>query len=85
VCLPDGALGALAREDLGVVARCTLLDEEAPYPAVLGARPDHDHVGEGGVADPLLLPVQDVAAVAENGGRRQGAGVAPGTRLGECE
>src|SRR5918997_3939852 len=73
VGLPDGALGALAREDLGTVARGALLDEEASYSTVLGARPDDDHVGEGGVADPALLTVQDVAAVPRYGGRGQGA------------
>src|SRR5918997_588707 len=85
VGLPDGALGAFAREYLGTVARRALLDEEAPYTAVLGSGPDHDHVGEGGVADPALLPVQDVAAVSGGGGRREGAGVAPGAGLGEGE
>ena len=45
-----------------VVAGRVLLDEEPLDLAVGGvARPDHDHVGDGAVADPALLAVEDVA------------------------
>src|SRR3712207_451564 len=85
VRLPRGALGALAGEDLCVVAGVVPLDEEAADPAVLGPGPDHGHVRERGVADPLLLAAQDVAAVSLDGRRRQGTGVGAGLGLGEAE
>src|SRR5215207_4528242 len=62
VRLPGGALGGLAGEDVGVEAGIVGLDEEAGDPAFRGPGPDHCHVREGGVADPLLLPAQHVAA-----------------------
>ncbi len=63
VRLPGGALGALAGEDVGPEARVVGLDEETQDLTFFGPGPDHGHVREGGVADPLLLPVENVAAV----------------------
>src|SRR5215210_6324859 len=83
--LPGGPLRALTGQDLGVVAGAVTLDEEAGDLFVLGAGPDHRDVREGGVADPLLLPVQDVAAVLLDRGRRQSAGIAPRVGLGKAE
>src|SRR5919202_887325 len=57
VRLPDGALAHLAGDELGGEAGGALLDEVAADVALLVAGPDYGYVGEGGVADPTLLPV----------------------------
>src|SRR5215208_5178276 len=63
VCLPGGALGGLAGEDVGLESWILGLDEDTGDLIVLGPGPDDSHVREGGVADPLLLAAQRVAAV----------------------
>src|SRR5215207_8552685 len=68
-----------------MVTRIVALDEEAGDPLVLCTSPDHGDVCERGVADPPLLPIQDVAAALLDGGCREGAGVAPGLGFGEAE
>src|SRR5215208_8283913 len=78
VCLPGGALGGLAGEDVGLEPRILGLDEETRDPIVLGPGPDHRHFREGGVADPLLLTTEYVAAFLLYGRRAQRARVAPG-------
>src|SRR3712207_1681896 len=83
--LPDGSLGTFARQNLDMVTGVVALDEEAGDLAVFVAGPDHRDVREGGVADPLLLPVQDVAAVLLDRGRLQRTGIAPSVGLGEAE
>ena len=58
VGLPDGPERALPVDAAGVVPGRALLDEEALDLAVGHvAGPDDDDVGDGAVADPLLLPV----------------------------
>ena len=65
VRLPDGAFAHLAFYELGGVAgvvRAVLVffeDEGFDLAVLYVAGPDDDEVGEGGVADPTLLPVQD--------------------------
>src|SRR5215203_1724924 len=65
VRLPDGALAHLARYELGGVAGLVLavlifFEDEGLDLAVFDvAGPDDDEVGEGGVADPTFLPVED--------------------------
>src|SRR5918995_1143472 len=76
VCLPGGALGGLAGEDVGLESWILGLDEETGDLIVLGSGPDHRHVREGGVADPLLLTAKHVAAVLLYGRRAQRARVA---------
>src|SRR5687768_3218157 len=83
VRLPGGPLGSLAGQDVGLESGVIGLDEKAGDPTVVGPGPYHGHVREGGVSDPLLLPVQDEAAVLLFGRRAQRSGIA--TRLRFCE
>jgi len=64
-----------------------LFDEEALHlPIVEIARPDHDHVGKGGVAEPGLRAVQyPSVAVTARGGVQAAGDARAGLRLGQCE
>src|SRR5918999_5973526 len=75
--LPGGALGRLAGEYIGPEPWILGLDEETGDLAFVCSGPDHGHVREGGVADPLLLTTEYVAAVFLYGRRTQRARVAP--------
>ena len=71
----------------GGQARRALLHHEALHLAIIGvARPDDDVVGEGGVPDPFLLPVEDPGvAVAAGGGGHAARHAGPDVRLGQPE
>src|SRR5690349_13200217 len=68
--LPDRPQRGFALDATGLVAGCPLLDEEPLHPAVGGvAGPHDDDVGDGALADPLLVAVEDPGvAVATSGG-----------------
>src|SRR5918995_6641800 len=83
--LPGGALGGLAGEDVGVEAGIVRLDQEAQDLTLFGSGPDHGHVREGGVADPLFLPVEHVTAVSLHRLRAKRPGIAPRLRFREAE
>src|ERR687898_966316 len=90
VRLPDGAFAHLALyqvrgEARVVLAVLVLLEHEGLYLPVLHvARPDYDEVGEGGVADPTLLPVQDPIVPVSPGRRLQHHGVGTVVWLGKA-
>ena len=85
VGLPRGALGDLPGDEGGLHAGRALLDDvgaDVPLPV---AGP-HDHeVGEDGVADPALLPVEDVAVAEVAGPGLEDDGVGSVVGLGEGE
>src|SRR5215212_9709414 len=87
VRLPDGALAHLARYELGGVAGVVLavlvfFEDEGLDLAVFDvAGPDDDEVGEGGVADPTLLAVQDPSVPVAPGCCFQHHGVGAVIRL----
>ncbi len=61
-----------------------LLDQEAAD-AALGARPDHRHVGDGAVGDPLLGAVEHPLVAVAAGGGAHAARVGAEVGLGEPE
>src|ERR687893_1420618 len=89
VGLPDGALAHLALYELGgvagvVLAALVFLQHEALDLAVLDVSgPDDDDVGEGGVADPTLLTVEDPLVAFAPGRRLEHDGVR--AVVGLCE
>ena len=69
----------------GGVAGGALLDQEAAH-AVVGLRPDHRHVGQGAVGDPLLRAVEHPGvAVACRAVVQHAAGVGAEVGLGQAE
>ncbi len=68
-----------------LVAAGSLLDQEAPDPAVLVPRPNHHHVGEAAVADPPLGSVQHVAVAVLPSARRQRDRIGAVIGLGQGE
>src|SRR5215207_5344412 len=74
--LPGGALGRLAGEYVGPEPWILGLNEETGDLTFVCSGPDHGHVREGGVADPLLLAAQHVAAVCLYGRSAQRARIA---------
>src|SRR5215207_5923887 len=83
VWLPDGSLAHLALYQLCGVAWMVLtvlvfLEHESLYlPVLYVARPDDDKVGEGGVADPTLLAVDDPSVPVAAGRTLKHHGVRP--------
>ena len=67
----------------GEAVEVPLHDEAADVAVQLG--PDHREVADRRVGDPVLGPVQDVAAVGRLGGRAHGGGVGAALRLGQAE
>ena len=84
--LPDRPERALAVDPPRVVAGSAALDEEALDLAVGHvAGPDHHDIGDGAVADPLLLAVEHPAVALAPRRRLQADGVRAVVRLGQRE
>ena len=57
--------------------------DEGGVPGLVDLGEGHHHVGDAGVGDPLLLPIDDVAIAVARGTRLDAHGVGAGARLGQ--
>ena len=80
------AAGCLARHYPGVVATGAFLYQEPLHRAVRGVPRPHDHdVGDAAVADPLLVPADDVGLPVGTGRGLQRDRVGPVRALGQSK
>ena len=83
--LVHGAQRALARHGLAVVSRQRLVDQKPTHVAAVVAGPDHGHIADRTVADPLLLAVDDPFIAVTVGGGLEGHRVRAVVGFGQGE